>query len=295
MTPHLSIQPRPETNGAWLAPAKLNLMLRIIGRRADGYHLLQTVFQFIDYSDQIWLNPRNDARIELLRGADQVPAERDLTVRAAHLLKQYTGCQRGVDITIDKRIPMGGGLGGGSSDAATTLHGLNQVWELGLDLDTLAQLGLQLGADVPVFVRGRAAWAEGIGEQLQPLTLPEPWYLVIKPDCEVATAAIFNAAELTRNSPPITMADFTRGDKRNDCTPVVRQRYPAVDQALQWLAARAEAQLTGTGSCIFATCDTEATARQLQSDVPKHWSSFVARGYNCSCNPLVTPLDERGL
>ena len=280
------------TSGAastWPAPAKLNLMLRVLGRRPDGYHRLQTVFQFIDRCDLVHLAPRDDGRIERLGDLPGVPSEADLTVRAALLLQAHTGCTLGADILVDKRLPMGGGLGGGSSDAATTLVGLDQVWGTGLDLDTLAGLGLRLGADVPVFVRGLAAWAEGVGEELRPLVLAEPWYLVLTPPVSVSTAAVFADPGLTRDSAPITMQDFARGDARNDCLAVVRRRYPEVAQALDWLAERGEARLTGTGGCVFAAFAGRDAAVAVRDAAPGHLGAFVARGLNRS--PLLDRLD----
>lgn len=279
--------PVQDADGAWLAPAKLNLMLRVLGRRADGYHLLQTVFQFLDHSDRLYFTPRTDGRVERVAGPAGVPPEADLVVRAARALQDHCGCGIGVDIRLDKRLPMGGGLGGGSSDAATTLHALNQVWELGLDTDTLAGLGLRLGADVPVFVRGFAAWAEGVGETLVPVDLPQPWYLVLVPPCHVSTAAVFNDPELTRDSAPITIADFVAGDSRNDCLGVVLQRYPTVAAAWHWLAERAEARLTGTGGCVFAAFDSAIAATQVAAAAPAAWSPFVACG--CNHSPLARP------
>jgi 4-diphosphocytidyl-2-C-methyl-D-erythritol kinase len=214
-----------------------------------------------------------------------VPEDADLVVRAARLLEQASGCRRGVDIRLEKRLPMGGGLGGGSSDAATTLVALNRLWATWLPEGELAALGLTLGADVPVFVRGRAAWGEGVGEALQPIELPEPWYLVLVPDCEVATAAVFRDPELTRDSPPITIADFLDGDDRNDCLGVVRRRYPAVAEALAWLGRAGRARLTGTGACVFAAFDVEADARAALAAVPEGLGAFIARGLNRS--PLL--------
>jgi 4-diphosphocytidyl-2-C-methyl-D-erythritol kinase len=275
----------------WPAPAKLNLMLRILGRRGDGYHRLQTVFQFIGLSDLISFRPRGDGRIvrrsPQLRG---VPADADLTLRAARLLQERTGCALGADIDVEKRVPMGGGLGGGSSDAATTLVALNHIWGTGLSRHQLCELGLDLGADVPVFLRGRAAWGEGVGEQLTPLELPQAWFLVLAPRCEVSTAAVFSDPDLTRDSPSITISDFISGDDRNDCLAVVRRRYAAVAEALDWLSPRARARLTGTGACIFAAFATEGQARDLLSSVPAHFSGFVAPGLNRS--PLLDRLRE---
>lgn len=266
----------------WPAPAKINRFLHIVGRRPDGYHLLQTLFQFIDYCDELYVSPRTDGALVLAPyGADHA-LEDDLVLRAARLLRAHTGCRAGADIRLVKRIPAGGGLGGGSSDAATTLHALNTIWALGLSVDELADLGLQLGADVPVFVRGRAAWAEGVGEVLTPLELDEPWYLVIDPGCPVATAEVFGHSKLTRNAPRITITGFQRGAVRNDCEPVVRRLKPDVARALDWLGAFAPARLSGTGGCLFAAFDEEAAARAVLARVPAPWRGFVARGLNVS-------------
>lgn len=278
--------PAPDVDGAWQAPAKLNLTLRVLGRRADGYHRLQSVFQFIDCCDRIFLQPRADGRIRRLAGPPGVAEDEDLVVRAARLLQHHTGCGRGADLRVEKRLPLGGGLGGGSSDAATALHGLNQLWELGLDLDALAALGLKLGADVPVFVRAQAAWAEGVGEKLTPVVLPEPWYLVLTPPCQVSTAAVFNDPDLTRDSPPITIADFLAGDDRNDCLAVVQKRYEPVAQAFDWLNARTKARLTGTGCCLFAAFPEQDSAETLAAEAPACWSPVVARG--CNRSPLMS-------
>jgi len=272
----------------WPAPAKLNLMLRILGRRVDGYHRLQTVFQFIDRCDLVHLGVRPDGRIERPSALPGVPCESDLTVRAARLLQDHSGCRLGAEIRIEKRLPMGGGLGGGSSDAATTLVGLNALWGTGLDLPALATLGLRLGADVPVFVRGLAAWAEGIGEELVPMDLPQPWYLVLTPLVAVSTAAVFADPGLTRDSAPMTMRDFALGAGTNDCLDVVRRRYPQVAEALDWLAARGDARLTGTGSCVFAAFADQATAVAVRDAAPGEWGAFVARGLNRS--PLLDRL-----
>jgi len=274
----------------WPAPAKLNLMLRITGRRADGYHLLQSVFQFVDYGDELDLAVRDDGRIERLNDLAGVPAEQDLVVRAARLLQAETGCRLGADIRVHKRLPMGGGLGGGSSDAASALVGLNQLWGTGLDEDRLAALGLRLGADVPVFVRGRAAWAEGVGEQLTPVELPEPWFVVVKPPCEVATAAVFQDAELTRNSPLSTIRDFLAGLMPNDCLPVVVKHYPEVAAALSWLGQFGQARLTGTGACVFAAFEDKVQAQGVLDQLPAGYEGFAARGRNRS--PLLDRLND---
>lgn len=269
-------------SAAWPAPAKLNLMLRIVGRRPDGYHLLQTVFQFLDRCDWLWFSPREDGVIDRPGDIAGVPAEIDLTVRAARLLQQATGSRSGATIRIVKQLPLGGGLGGGSSDAATALVALNRYWRTGLTLDELAELGLKLGADVPVFVHGRAAWAEGIGERLTPVDLDEPWFLVLTPTCHVATGAVFADPELTRNSPPITIADFMMGAGGNDCEAVVFRRYPEVAAAAAWLARHGPVRLTGTGACVFAAFPDKASAGRILDQLPLDWIGFAARGRNRS-------------
>lgn len=274
-------------SAAWPAPAKLNLMLRIVGRRPDGYHLLQTVFQFLDRCDWLWLEPRDEGVIDRVGEVAGVPADADLTVRAARLLQRVAGIHRGATIRIVKQLPLGGGLGGGSSDAATTLVALNHYWQTGLTLAELAELGLQLGADLPVFVHGRAAWAEGVGERLTPVLLDEPWFLVLTPACHVATGAVFTDPELTRNSPLITIADFMMGVGGNDCEAVVYRRYPEVAAMAAWLARHGPARLTGTGACIFAAFPDAASAGRILSRLPPGWTGFTARGRNRS------PLHER--
>lgn len=267
------------------APAKLNLMLRIVGRRPDGYHLLQTVFQFIDRCDWITLGRRRDGRVVLANPLPGVPEASDLTVRAAMLLRQAVGDENlGADIAVEKNLPMGGGLGGGSSDAATTLLGLNAVWELGLSIDALAGLGLKLGADVPVFVRGYAAWGEGVGERLTPLPdLPEPWYVVVAPPCHVATAAIFSSAELTRDNKSITIADFVAGSQENHCLPVVAGLYPQVKEALDAVAEYSrQAKLTGTGACVFGAFEDGGLAQKAAWKLSAKWQVFAAKGMNLS-------------
>jgi 4-diphosphocytidyl-2-C-methyl-D-erythritol kinase len=272
----------------WPAPAKLNLTLRILGRRADGYHRLQTLFQFLDVGDDLHLTVRPDGQIRLLIPVPGVPDEENLVVRAARLLQAVTGCQLGVDLRLDKRLPQGGGLGGGSSDAATTLVALNQLWGTGLGEDELAELGLALGADVPVFVRGRAAWGEGVGERLTPVMVPECWFLVLTPPCLVTTADVFRHPKLTRNSPSITIADFISGDDRNDCLEVVRGGYPPVARAIDWLDGFARARLTGTGACVFASFNSRAEAEAVLLQAPAELPGFVARGLNRS--PLLGRL-----
>lgn len=279
----------PASFTVWPAPAKLNLFLHVTGRRADGYHTLQTVFQFLDAADRIRLRVADVPAVRLLTPLPGVDPERDLTVRAARLLQSEAGVSRGVDIEIDKRLPLGGGLGGGSSDAATALVALNRLWGCGFSDERLAELGLRLGADVPVFVHGRAAWAEGVGERLTPIEPPESWYLVLVPPVTVSTAEIFSAPELTRQTPPITIADFLSGAGGNDCEPVVRARYPVVGQHLDWLSRFGRARLTGTGACVFAAFPGRAAAAQALAQLPQGWHGFVARG--CNRSPLLQALD----
>jgi 4-diphosphocytidyl-2-C-methyl-D-erythritol kinase len=266
----------------WPAPAKLNLFLHVTGRRADGYHELQTVFQLIDLCDTITIALREDGRIERPMGPAGVAPEADLTLRAALALQQLTGTRHGADLRVHKRIPQGGGLGGGSSDAATALLALNELWDCRLSLDELAQLAAPLGADVPVFIRGSSAWAEGIGERLTPLELPPAWYVVIYPGIGVSTREVFQSPELTRNSPLITIRAFFQSGGRNDCEAVVRARAPEVAQALDWLARQGSARLTGTGSCVFTARASAADAERLAARVPDRWMSFVARGLDTS-------------
>jgi 4-diphosphocytidyl-2-C-methyl-D-erythritol kinase len=274
----------------WPAPAKLNLMLHITGRRDDGYHLLQTVFQFVDYGDRLAFEVLPDARIERADPLPGIPPEKDLTLRAARLLQRHTGCGRGAVIRLDKCLPMGGGLGGGSSDAATVLRALDRLWGTNLPIVELAALGLSLGADVPVFVRGRAAWAEGVGERLTPIEIDQPWYLVIDPQVTVSTAEVFAAPELTRDSPALTIRDFLSGGGENVFEAVVLARYPGVREAFEWLDHRAGARLTGSGGCVFASFAGREEAEGLLGQVPARWRGFIARGRNRS--PLLDRLDR---
>jgi 4-diphosphocytidyl-2-C-methyl-D-erythritol kinase len=276
----------------WPAPAKLNLFLHIVGRRPDGYHELQTVFQFVDLCDEITFEVRADGRIRRMAEIAGVPEDADLCVRAARALKAASGCPLGADIGVLKRIPMGAGLGGGSSDAATCLVALNDLWQLHWPLDDLAALGLKLGADVPVFVRGRAAWAEGIGERLTPLYAPlapiETNYLILKPNVGVGTAEVFQDPELTRNSAPITIHGFLASGGRNDCLRVVRRRYPEVARALDWLSGFGLARLTGTGACVFLAVESLDRGREIMRELPPAVDAFLTRGLNDS--PLLERL-----
>jgi 4-diphosphocytidyl-2-C-methyl-D-erythritol kinase len=272
----------------WPAPAKLNLCLHIVGRRDDGYHLLQSAMQIIDLCDELQFYRRAPGVIERIGGPDEIPADTDLIVRAARLLASHYEVHDGVGIVIRKRIPIQGGLGGGSSDAATVLVALNYLWELDIHVDELAALGLQLGADVPVFVRGHSAWAEGVGERLTPFDFPERVYLVLKPATGVSTGAVFQDPELTRNSPVTTIRDFLAGGGRNDCAPVVRKRSGEIAEALDWLGEFGEARLTGTGACVFVAMADEAAAQRAAARVPARWTGYVARGVNRS--PLLDRL-----
>jgi 4-diphosphocytidyl-2-C-methyl-D-erythritol kinase len=277
---------------AWPAPAKLNLFLHVTGRRPDGYHELQTVFQFLDVGDRLWFTLRKQPGIELQGGLPGIPPGADLVEQAARRLAEARGDLPGVHIRLEKNLPAGGGLGGGSSDAATALVALNELWELGLGMDELAALGVTLGADVPVFVRGRAAWAEGVGELLTPLpALEEPWYLVVDPRVSVSTAGIFSDPGLTRNGPSLRIPDFLSGAGVNHLEPVVVRRYPEVGKALEWLSKHQPARMTGSGACVFARCPDRGRAEDLLRQLPAPWTGFVARGRNRS--PLLERLAAR--
>ncbi len=273
----------------WPAPAKINPFLHVLGRRADGYHELQAGFQFLDWGDSLRFELLDRPAIERAGWRD-VPPDRDLVVRAAALLRERSGVDAGVGIHLTKRLPVGGGLGGGSSDAATTLVALNRLWNAGLDDDQLCALGLELGADVPVFVRGRAAIAGGVGERLQPVDWPECWYLVVDPGVEVSTRAVFEDPELTRNSAPTTIAGLLARGGRNDCENVVRRRYPEVGRALDWLAEKGAARMTGTGGCLFVSFETREKAVKARDETPEPWRAMVARGLNRS--PLLDRMTE---
>lgn len=272
----------------WPSPAKLNLFLYITGQRADGYHTLQTLFQFLDYGDTIDITPRSDGEIHLLTPVEGVAHEDNLIVRAARSLMKAASESNclpkgsGADISIDKRLPMGGGLGGGSSNAATVLVALNHLWQCGLSVDVLAALGLTLGADVPVFVRGHAAFAEGVGEILTPVEPEEKWYLVAHPGVSIPTPVIFNDPDLPRNTPKRSIKTLLKCEFGNDCEVIARKRFREVDAALSWLLEYAPSRLTGTGACVFAEFDTESRARQVLEQAPEWLKGFVAKGVNLS-------------
>ncbi|MEO0442358.1 MAG: 4-(cytidine 5'-diphospho)-2-C-methyl-D-erythritol kinase [Pseudomonadota bacterium] len=271
-----------------LSPCKLNLFLHILGRRADGYHQLQTLFQLLDKGDQMTFEPTCDRQITLSTPITGINDKDNLIIRAANTLQSHTGIDTGANITIDKQLPIGGGIGGGSSNAATTLVALNYLWETKLNIDELCAIGLGLGADVPVFIQGRTAWAEGIGEQLQAIDLPAQWFLVIKPRCQVSTAEVFCHQELTRDSATITVAGFFEQGGRNDCESVVCRLYPEVYKALYWLKDHSSARLTGTGACVFAPFSSQEKAEQIRQQASLHWECFIAKGINHS--PLTSLL-----
>jgi len=260
------------------APGKLNLMLRVTGRRADGYHLLQTVIRFVDFGDSLSIRVREDGSIARMNDVPGVPADEDLCVRAARLLQRATGTRHGAEIVLHKRLPLGGGLGGGSSDAATTLLALNCLWRTGLARERLTSLALELGADVPVFVGGDNALVEGIGERLTPLELPQAWYLVLVPPVAVPTARIFGDPDLKRDSKPIKITAFSAALAGNDLEPVVCREYPEVARCLDWLKRAAPAWVTGTGSCVFAAFPAESAARRVWKKLPASMRGFVAQG-----------------
>ncbi|MDP2144265.1 MAG: 4-(cytidine 5'-diphospho)-2-C-methyl-D-erythritol kinase [Gallionella sp.] len=260
------------------APAKLNLFLHVVGRRPDGYHLLQTLFRFIDLHDTLHFELRDDGEVHRSNSVEGVPEEHDLCVRAARLLQAETGCKQGVDIAIEKRIPMGGGLGGGSSDAATTLIALNRLWSLGLSRERLMQLGLQLGADVPVFVFGENAFAEGVGEALQAYSLPEAWYVVLFPPVQVPTAQIFSHPELTRDSVSITIRALSNQQLRNDLQFVACKLYPEVVRHIDWLSNYGKAMMTGSGACVFAEFGSRSQAEAVLRQLPEGMRGVIAQG-----------------
>jgi 4-diphosphocytidyl-2-C-methyl-D-erythritol kinase len=262
------------------APAKLNLFIHVTGRRSDGYHLIQTVFQLLDWGDEIELEHRDDGRVERIEGPDDIAPDDDLTVRAARLFQGETGIRAGADIRVRKRIPAGAGLGGGSSDAASVLLGLNRIWSMDWPLARLAALGGTLGADVPVFVHGRSGFAEGIGDELRPVELAEAWFVMVWPGVGVATRDIFQAPELTRNTPALTIAGLLRSATRNDLQPVAIRHCPVIADALRWLEVFGDARMSGSGSSVFVTATDEASARDIAAASP--WPAWAVRGVNVS-------------
>lgn len=279
----------------WPAPVKLNLCLHITGRRPDGYHNLQTLFQLLRYGDFLSFKLLDDARVFLRNPLPGVEDEQNLVVRAARLLQSATGCKLGAEISLDKRVPMGGGIGGGSSDAATTLVALNHLWQTGLSLPHLAELGLQLGADVPVFIEGKTAWAEGVGERLQAVPMPENWYLVVTPNCHVSTAEIFSHKDLTRDSADITVAAFLEQGGRNDCQDLVARLHPEVRQVIDWLNQFGAAQMTGTGASVYCAFASAEAAQSVFCVMPKQWQGFVAQAVNTSpLHDLLQQIDDTG-
>jgi len=262
----------------WPAPAKLNLFLHVVGRRSDGYHLLQTVFRFLDHGDVLRCEPRSDARIVRANPLPGVAPESDLVVRAAEALRAATGASAGATLHLDKRLPMGGGLGGGSSDAATALIALNRLWRTGLQSAQLQEIGLRLGADVPIFIHGRSAFAEGVGERFTDVSLPPAWYLVLVPAVSVPTPEIFRSPQLRRDTPVLGASDWRPGEGRNDLEPVACSLYPEVARHLDWLRAYGDARMSGSGACCFVGFDGEAPARAALAALPREMSGFVARG-----------------
>ncbi|MDH2997245.1 4-(cytidine 5'-diphospho)-2-C-methyl-D-erythritol kinase [Pasteurellaceae bacterium LFhippo2] len=271
------------------SPAKLNLFLYITGKRADGYHELQTLFQFLDYGDEIEIEITEDPTIELTNQIEGVPVEQNLIYRAAKLLQNQTGCKQGAKISITKRLPMGGGVGGGSSNAATVLVALNHLWQTELSLEKLAEMGLTLGADVPIFVRGFAAFAEGVGEKLTACQPQEKWYVVLKPEVSISTALIFQHPDLPRNTPKREIDELMSSEWENDCEKIVRDHYSEVEDLLAWLVQYAPSRLTGTGACVFAEFDSEDDARKVFMQKPDNIQGFVAQGQNLS--PLHQQLN----
>lgn len=264
-----------------LSPAKLNLFLHITGRRADGYHNLQTLFQLLDYGDELSFNTRSDGQITLTPELPGVSFEQNLIIKAVRALAPYKPAAAGVDIQLEKRLPMGGGIGGGSSNAATTLVALNYLWGCGLNKNQLQAIGLQLGADVPVFINAQTAWAEGVGEDLKPIKMQPKWFLIAQPDCHVSTAEIFLHKDLTRDTSAIKVAAFLERGGKNDCEALVRELYPEVDKALILLQKfDRNARMTGTGACVFASFESAEEARKVQAEMPKSLPGFVAQGIN---------------
>ncbi|MEZ9877516.1 4-(cytidine 5'-diphospho)-2-C-methyl-D-erythritol kinase [Vibrio breoganii] len=274
----------------WPSPAKLNLFLYITGRRANGYHELQTLFQFINFGDELTITANNSGKITVTPELTGVPLEQNLIWKAATALQAHAQCKFGADIHIKKVLPMGGGIGGGSSNAATTLVALNFLWDLNVPLPQLADIGLSLGADVPVFVQGFAAFAEGVGENLTPVTPAEKWYLVVRPDVSIATVDIFTHPDLTRDTKKRGWNELDSSPYENDCEKIVRLLYPEVDKQLSWLLQYAPSRLTGTGSCVFAEFDTQHEAETILRQLPENTTAFVAQGNNIS--PLHLTLAQ---
>lgn len=282
---------KTSTRDWWPSPAKLNLFLHILGRLDSGYHQLQSLFQMLDYGDSLAFDVNETGMVAMSTPLDGVADDDNLIIRAAKLLKQHTNTHHGAMITLDKRLPMGGGIGGGSSNAATTLVALNALWNTGLNTETLAKLGLQLGADVPIFVHGHTAFAEGVGEKITPAPQEqETWYVVANPNVHISTAAIFGAKDLPRNTPSMSWASYKFDKTRNDCQQLVEKSYPEVAKLLQWLVHYAPSRMTGTGACVFATFNDEATALKVKQLLPSQWSGFVAKGVNIS--PLIKKREE---
>ena len=267
------------------SPAKLNLMLHITGQREDGYHNLQTAFQFIGLYDELTFEFNDSGAVQRFGDNQDIPEQDDLIIKAARLLKKQTPTSFGVDITIKKHIPIGGGLGGGSSNAATTLMALNKLWGLGLNQAQLQQLGVQLGSDVPIFIFGQSAWAEGVGDLLTPINLPENWFFVLHPQVFVSTGQIFSSKHLTRDSHPIKIRAFLEGEGRNVCEPVACELYPEIQSAIDWLSRFSPARMTGTGACVFAAFDSAEKANTVQSQLPQNWTGYVVQGLNI--NPVT--------
>ncbi len=293
--------PKPNTNSGQLclpAPAKINLFLHVCGRREDGYHNLQTIFQFLDIADQLYFKLRSDKALNLLTPINSIDNNDNLIIKAARLLQQTTNTNHGVDIRIEKQLPMGAGIGGGSSNAATTLVALNKLWNLQLTTVELKQIGVKLGADVPIFIHGHAAWAEGIGEELSNVEIDEPWYLLAIPSCHVSTTEIFSHSELTRDTKMLKMAAFFEQSKKtaftNDCEALVKTLFPEVDEALRLLSNFGEARMTGTGACVYANFATKEQALQAANQMPNHLQTLVTKGVNFSplyraINDMLTP------
>lgn len=272
------------------SPAKINLFLHVNGRRSDGYHLIQTAFQFVDLVDYLTFQVRPDAAIAVHTDLIDVAMEDNLIYKAAKLLQDYGNVKLGIDITLEKHIPIGGGLGGGSSNAATTLLILNLLWDLKLTLSELLHLGVKLGADVPIFLYGQAAFAEGIGDQLRPIELNESWLLLIVPPCSVNTGKIFSDSQLTRTTPRLTIAEFLESGGHNDCEPVAQKHFPEIAKALKWLENYSSAKMTGSGSCVFAAFENEETAVNISKEIPESFKGFVVKGLNTS--PLHSVINK---